>query len=141
MLYRGSMANVIFVNKRHPLTVYDNLALIDLPNTTTSLAIYESSYDPIIERTLQRKQESFRNQYCSHKAAANDSVAPVEISMFECRTMMEKAMKMKLEEAAAKYQVKKNEHEMKKRERGEDASWNISAIETDGDWKLSGLRT
>ncbi|TGO43817.1 hypothetical protein BCON_0836g00020 [Botryotinia convoluta] len=136
MLYHGSITNI---NRRHPLTIYNDLTVIYLQNTTASLAIYESPYDTITGRTLQRKQESFRNRYCSHsiklgpslanihsldtvrqqEAAANGGVAPFEIPIVECRTMATKAMETKLKEAAAQYQVKKNEYERKRRERGE----------------------
>ncbi|KAF5875487.1 uncharacterized protein Bfra_003941 [Botrytis fragariae] len=139
MLYCGSITNVIFINRRHPLTVYDDLTLIDLQNTVASLAIYESPYDPITKKALQRKQESFRNRYCSHgiklgpslaniqsldtvrqqEAAANGGVASFEMPIIECKTMTTKAMEMKLKEAAAQYQVKKNEYERKKRKREE----------------------
>ncbi|KAF7952712.1 hypothetical protein EAE96_005943 [Botrytis aclada] len=137
--FSHAVTDVVFINRRHPSTIYDDLTLIDLQDTVATLAIHESPYDPITEKALQRKQESFRNRYRSHsiklgpslaniqsldtvrqqEAAANGGVALFEMPIIECKTMTTKAMEKRLNEAAAQYQVKKSEYERKRRERGE----------------------
>lgn len=77
ILSHGSITNVILINRRHPVTIYDDLTLIDLQNIATSLSVYESPYDPIAERTLRRRQESFRNLYRSYNVKLGPSLANI----------------------------------------------------------------
>ncbi|RAL58313.1 hypothetical protein DID88_006425 [Monilinia fructigena] len=139
MLSHSSITNVIFINRSHSVTIYNDLELIDLQNIATSLSIYESPYDPVAERTLQRRQESFRNRYRSHnvklgpslanirtldimrqqEAASNGGVAPYEMPIIECKTMTTMAMEKKLDDPEANYQLKKIDYEKKQRKRKE----------------------
>lgn len=137
ILTHGSITNVIFINKHHSSTTYDDLTLIDLQNPAASLSVYEKPYDPIAERTLKRRQESFRNRHSTHNvklgpslhgiqsldtmrrqdAAVNGGVASFEMPSFECMTLTTRAMERKLKEAVVGYEVKKICYERRLRER------------------------
>ncbi|KAF7895744.1 uncharacterized protein EAF01_009706 [Botrytis porri] len=61
------------------LAIYDDLTLIDLQNTASSLVIYGSPYETMAEKALQRKQKSFRIRYCSHNTKLGPSLANIQI--------------------------------------------------------------